>query len=75
MMVGLQMRDEFIWVEKYRPKTIDDCILPESTKKKHFESFSVKGEILIFYYQSLPGIGKTTVAKALCARTWVLIVM
>ena len=25
------MRDEFIWVEKYRPKTIDDCILPEST--------------------------------------------
>ena len=38
------MRDEFIWVEKYRPKTIDDCILPESTKKT-FREFLVKGEI------------------------------
>ena len=38
------MRDEFIWVEKYRPKTIDDCILPESTKKT-FREFLTKGEI------------------------------
>ena len=36
------MRDEFIWVEKYRPKTIDDCILPESTKKT-FQRVSGKG--------------------------------
>ena len=27
------MRDEFLWVEKYRPKTIEDCILPKETKK------------------------------------------
>ena len=27
------MRDEFLWVEKYRPKTIEECILPEQTKK------------------------------------------
>ena len=33
------MRDEFIWVEKYRPKTIDDCILPEGVQRKHLESF------------------------------------
>ena len=38
------MRDEFIWVEKYRPKTIGDCILPENTKKT-FKEFLVKGEI------------------------------
>ena len=35
---------DFIWVEKYRPKTIEECILPESTKKT-FQSFLDKGEI------------------------------
>ena len=38
------MRDEFLWVEKYRPKTIDDCILPE-TIKKTFKAFLETGEI------------------------------
>ena len=61
------MRDEFIWVEKYRPKTIDDCILPESTKKT-FREFLVKGEIPNLLLAGPPGIGKTTVAKALCAE-------
>ena len=38
------MRDEFLWVEKYRPKTIEECILPEQTKKT-FLDFLDKGEV------------------------------
>ena len=59
------MRDEFLWVEKYRPKTIEDCILPEDTKKT-FAEFLQKGEIPNLLLAGPPGIGKTTVAKALC---------
>ena len=55
----------FIWVEKYRPKTIEECILPESTKKT-FQEFLNKGEIPNMLLAGPPGIGKTTVAKALC---------
>ena len=61
------MRDEFIWVEKYRPKTIDECILPESTKKT-FKEFLKKGEIPNLLLAGPPGIGKTTVEKALCSE-------
>ena len=56
---------DFIWVEKYRPQTIEDCILPESTKKT-FKDFLDKGEIPNMLLAGPPGIGKTTVAKALC---------
>ena len=56
---------DFIWVEKYRPKTIEECILPEATKKT-FQSFLDKGEIPNMLLAGPPGIGKTTVAKALC---------
>ena len=59
------MRDEFLWVEKYRPKTIDDCILPESTKKT-FLDFLDKGEVPNLLLAGPAGCGKTTVAKALC---------
>jgi len=59
------MNSDFIWVEKYRPKTIEDCILPESTKKT-FQEFLNKGEIPNMLLAGPPGIGKTTVAKALC---------
>ena len=61
------MRDEFLWVEKYRPKTIDECILPEETKKT-FKSFLDKGEVPNLLLAGPAGCGKTTVAKALCLQ-------
>jgi DNA polymerase III delta prime subunit len=59
------MRDEFLWVEKYRPKTIEDCILPDNIKKT-FQDFLNKGEVPNLLLAGPAGCGKTTVAKALC---------
>ena len=59
------MRDEFLWVEKYRPKTIEDCILPTNIKKT-FSNFLDKGEVPNLLLAGPAGCGKTTVAKALC---------
>ena len=59
------MTSEFLFCEKYRPKVIEDCILPDDTKKT-FKEFVAKGEIPNLLLAGPPGIGKTTIAKALC---------
>jgi DNA polymerase III delta prime subunit len=59
------MRNEFLWVEKYRPKTIEECILPDNIKKT-FQDFLDKGEVPNLLLAGPAGCGKTTVAKALC---------
>ena len=61
------MNTDFLWVEQYRPGKIDDCILPTSLKTL-FKSFITKGELSNLLFSGTPGIGKTTVAKALCEQ-------
>ena len=56
---------DFLWVEKYRPQKIEDCILLETTKKT-FQEFLDKGEVPNLLLAGPAGCGKTTVAKALC---------
>ena len=58
---------DFLWVEKYRPQTIDECILPADTKEI-FNGFLEKGEINNLLLAGTAGIGKTTIAKALCTQ-------
>ena len=61
------MSDEFLWVERYRPHTIDDCILPERTKRV-FQQY-VDGEAIPnLMLTGSAGVGKTTVARAMCEQ-------
>jgi len=55
---------EFIWVEKYRPSTVEDCILPDSLKNM-FKEFVKQGEVITLLLAGPPGCGKTTIAKAM----------
>jgi DNA polymerase III delta prime subunit len=57
--------DQFLWVEKYRPQKIDDCVLPDSLKDT-FKQYIAQGELPHFLLSGTAGVGKTTVAKALC---------
>ena len=62
----IESRDtQFLWVEKYRPQKIDDCVLPESLKTS-FKQYVEQGELPNFLFCGTAGVGKTTVAKALC---------
>ena len=56
---------EFLFVEKYRPQTIEECVLPKSLKDT-FESIVQKGELPNMMFTGSAGVGKTTVARALC---------
>lgn len=58
-------KQESLWVEKFRPHTIQDCILKNQTKKE-FLSILEEGKIPNLLLYGPPGTGKTTVARALC---------
>ena len=58
-------KQEFLWVEKYRPKTIEECILPQSLKKT-FQQIVDTGDMHNMLLTGSAGLGKTTVARALC---------
>jgi DNA polymerase III delta prime subunit len=59
------MSNDFLWVEKYRPRKIADTILPEDLKKV-FQKIVDSGEMQNMLFTGTAGLGKTTVAKALC---------
>lgn len=59
------MNEQLLWVEKYRPAKVEDCILPDSIKST-FQEYVNKKEIPNLLLSGSPGIGKTTIAKALC---------
>ena len=62
----IDSRDEmFLWVEKYRPQKIDDCVLPQALKET-FRQYVEQGELPNFLFTGSAGVGKTTIAKALC---------
>lgn len=57
--------EQFLWVEAYRPKTLDECILPEALLAA-FKEMVKKGEVQNMIFSGTAGVGKTTVARALC---------
>jgi len=57
--------EHLLWVEKYRPARIEDCILPDGIKET-FQEFVKRKEIPNLLLSGTAGVGKTTVAKALC---------
>jgi DNA polymerase III delta prime subunit len=59
------MSNEYLWVEKYRPTKISQCILPKDIKTT-FQAIVDTGELPNMLLTGTAGLGKTTVAKALC---------
>ena len=59
------LRNEFLWVEKYRPKKIEECILSNDLRKT-FSNIVAGGELQNMMLTGTAGTGKTTVARALC---------
>ncbi len=62
------MSESLLWVEKHRPRTIEDCILPESIKKTLRDVVS-QNKIPNMMFTGTSGIGKTTAARAICNET------
>ncbi len=58
------MLEEYLWVEKYRPKTVDDCVLPNDLKQT-FQTFVDQENVPNLLLSGGPGVGKTSVAKAM----------
>ena len=61
----MQNNDMMLWVEKYRPRTIDDCVLPEGLKET-FRNVVSTGKIPNMLFTGTAGLGKTTIARAIC---------
>lgn len=59
------MSEQILWVEKYRPQKVEDCILPDNIKST-FQEYVNRGEIPNLLLAGSAGVGKTTIAKALC---------
>tara|TARA_B100000212_G_C27345839_1_gene521270 strand:+ start:419 stop:1357 length:939 start_codon:yes stop_codon:yes gene_type:complete len=59
------MSDDFLWVEKYRPKTVSDTILPKNLKET-FQKIVDSGKLPNMLFTGTAGLGKTTIAKAIC---------
>lgn len=59
------MSVDFLWVEKYRPKTVEETVLPKELKET-FQNIVDKGEVPNMLFTGTAGLGKTTVAKAIC---------
>ena len=69
------MSNEFLWVEKYRPKNINDTILPENLKTV-FQEIVNSGELPNMLFTGTAGTGKTTIARAMCDQLnldWIII--
>lgn len=59
------MQEQLLWTEKYRPRKVEDCILHDSIKKT-FEEFVKQGKLPNLLLSGSAGVGKTTIARALC---------
>jgi DNA polymerase III delta prime subunit len=71
----MKFKESFLWVEKYRPQRIEDCILPDALQNM-FQEMVNSGELQNLLLSGGPGCGKTTVAKALCEELgmdWMII--
>jgi len=68
----MQQREEFLWVEKYRPHTISDTILPPELKNT-FQQFIDQDNVPNLILSGGPGEGKTTVARAMLDEIGALI--
>ena len=74
-MTVAEVTKDFLWVEKYRPSRIEDCILPKDIKDT-FQAIVDSGELQNLLLSGGAGCGKTTIAKALCNELesdWIIV--